>query len=109
MREFIEEAYKECTKLLSEHMEQLHLVASALLERETLSGSEFRTLMTGGTLPPLVLEAPQEQPAAPQTAETAPAEATAAEPKENGAAAPQNVTEPALDAVPEQNEENQNL
>ncbi|MCI6640113.1 MAG: ATP-dependent zinc metalloprotease FtsH [Pygmaiobacter massiliensis] len=51
MRAFVEEAYETCQKILSEHMDQLHRVAGALLERETLSGAEFKVLMEGGELP----------------------------------------------------------
>ena len=36
----------------AEHMQQLHTVAGALIEREKLTGAEFQTLMQGGTLPP---------------------------------------------------------
>ena len=32
----------------------------ALLERETISGKEFKTLMEGGTLPPMELETPKK-------------------------------------------------
>ena len=37
--------------MLSEHIEQLHTVAKALMEHEKLTGEAFRTLMEGGTLP----------------------------------------------------------
>ncbi len=51
IREMLDEAYETARKILSDHMDQLHLVAGALMEREKLTGEEFRTLMTGGTLP----------------------------------------------------------
>ncbi len=57
MRQLIDDAYDQCATILNEHMEQLERVAAALLERETISGKEFKTLMDGGTLPPLVLDA----------------------------------------------------
>ena len=114
MREFIEEAYAECTKLLSEHMEQLHVVANALLERETLSGSEFRTLMTGGTLPPLELDAPKEQPSeadeatATEVSEAAGQESPAAEPATE-LAAPADAEAPAAQPEETQDEENHDI
>ncbi|MFR1808570.1 MAG: ATP-dependent zinc metalloprotease FtsH, partial [Pygmaiobacter massiliensis] len=114
MREFIEEAYAECTKLLSEHMEQLHVVANALLERETLSGSEFRTLMTGGTLPPLELDAPKEQPSevaeatATEVSEAAGQESLAAEPATE-LAAPADAEAPAAQPEETQDEENHDI
>ena len=114
MREFIEEAYAECTKLLSEHMEQLHVVANALLERETLSGSEFRTLMTGGTLPPMELDAPKEQPSeaaeatATEVSEAAGQESPAAEPATE-LAAPADAEAPAAQPEETQDEENHDI
>lgn len=58
IRELIDEAYEEARRILTEHMEQLHIVAKALMEREKISGEEFRTLMEGGTLPPLDAASP---------------------------------------------------
>ena len=52
----LDEAYEAARVMLSEHMDQLHVVAAALMEREKLSGEEFRILMEGGTLPPLDAE-----------------------------------------------------
>jgi cell division protease FtsH len=48
----IKEAYARATAVLSENLDLLHRVAEALLERETLSGSEVRLLSDGGSLPP---------------------------------------------------------
>ncbi len=56
MRQLIDDAYDQCAMILNEHMDQLTRVAEALLERETISGKEFKTLMEGGTLPPMELE-----------------------------------------------------
>ena len=52
MRELIDDAYDQCAGILTEHMDQLHKVAAALLERETLSGEEFKAIMAGRELPP---------------------------------------------------------
>ncbi|MFR9215784.1 MAG: ATP-dependent zinc metalloprotease FtsH [Ruthenibacterium sp.] len=103
IRDMLDEAYETARRILSEHMQQLHTVAGALIEREKLTGAEFQTLMQGGTLPPA--DAPrakvkpvpvgtqpvQQTPAAkgPEAAEggQAPAQAEAAVPvQENGAA-----------------------
>ena len=103
IRDMLDEAYETARRILSEHMQQLHTVAGALIEREKLTGAEFQTLMQGGTLPPA--DAPrakvkpvpvgtqpvQQTPAAqrPEAAERgqAPAQAEAAGPvQERGAA-----------------------
>ncbi len=52
VREMMDEAFEAAKNILEEHMEQLHLVSETLLEREKISGDEFRILMEGGTLPP---------------------------------------------------------
>ncbi len=50
IREMLDEAYEAAHVMLNEHIDQLHTVAKALMEREKLTGEEFRTLMEGGTL-----------------------------------------------------------
>ncbi len=61
MRDIIDEAYEACRRSLTENIDKLHAVAQALLEREKLGEEEFKTLMEGGTLPPLeVKELPAE-------------------------------------------------
>ena len=50
IREMLDEAFETARVQLSQHMQQLHVVAQALIEREKLSGDEFRTLMSGGCL-----------------------------------------------------------
>lgn len=52
IRDMLDEAYETARSILSEHMQQLHTVAGALMEREKLTGAEFQTLMQGGTLTP---------------------------------------------------------
>ncbi len=61
VRKLVDNAYRECEGILNEHMDQLHLVAKALMEREKLSGEEFKCLMEGNPLPPLD-SAPVQQP-----------------------------------------------
>ena len=52
MRDIIDEAYETCRRTLTEHIDQLHALAKALMEREKLNEQEFNTVMAGGTLPP---------------------------------------------------------
>ena len=118
IRDMLDEAYETARRILSEHMQQLHTVAGALIEREKLTGAEFQTLMQGGTLPPA--DAPrakvkpvpvgtqpvQQTPAAkgPEAAEggQAPAQAEAAGPvQENGAAQPPDASGGAQQDAPQ--------
>ena len=90
MRDIIDEAYETCRRTLTEHIDQLHALAKALMEREKLNEQEFNTIMSGGTLPPREDDEPA-QPAPAETAETAqPAEqAESAEPAEKAETAEQ--------------------
>mgnify|MGYP003369123892 FL=1 len=77
IRDIVDEAYETARRLLTEHMNELHKVANVLMEREKISGDEFRTLMEGGSLPPFDLgtgETTKVEHAAP-----APTQATAQE------------------------------
>ena len=47
IRLIIEECFMECEKILSTHLDKLHMVAEALLEVETLDGEQFEQLYTG--------------------------------------------------------------
>jgi len=47
IKRIINEAYQQCTKLLSENMEILERVAQALLLVETIDGEQFEDLFTG--------------------------------------------------------------
>ena len=58
-------------------MDQLHLLANNLLEREKISGDEFRILMEGGTLPPLELGVDEASKDADKSEEPAAAEGEA--------------------------------
>lgn len=49
IRVIVEEAYGTARRILQKHLEQLHLLASHLLEHETLSGEEIRILIEIGT------------------------------------------------------------
>ncbi len=49
--EILNKAYADTKLLLQNKMESLHLLAQALLERETLTGEEIKIVLEGGTLP----------------------------------------------------------
>jgi cell division protease FtsH len=50
IRLIVDRAYQRAETLLTEHADQLERLAQALLEYETLSGDEIKTLLDGGTL-----------------------------------------------------------
>lgn len=50
IRKFIDEAYQKTESLLNENMDKLHLIADALIERETLEGQEIDQLMKYGKI-----------------------------------------------------------
>ncbi len=50
IRKFIDEAYQKTESLLSENMDKLHLIAEALIERETLEGVEIAQLLKYGKI-----------------------------------------------------------
>ncbi|HEX5724637.1 MAG TPA: cell division protein FtsH, partial [Longimicrobiaceae bacterium] len=66
----IGDAYKRAAVVLSESLDQLHRVAAALLERETLTREDVELLMEGKELPPFRSSAPTppELPASPAPA-----------------------------------------
>jgi len=66
IRKFIDEAYEGTVKLLSDHLEQLHLIAENLIERETLEAHELEEIMKYGHILPKG-ETPNDQPPAPGT------------------------------------------
>ena len=108
MRDIIDEAYETCRRTLTEHIDQLHALAQALMEREKLNEKEFNAVMAGETLTPR--EDPDAKPAEDQPAvqpveqaETAEA-AEPAEPAEAVDAAPQEAPAPEM---PDEGEANQ--
>ena len=57
IRRIIDEAYAKAKHLLSEHIDELHLLAKGLLEHETLSGEEIKQVIRGE---PVVRNRPDE-------------------------------------------------
>jgi cell division protease FtsH len=53
MRALLDQAYDLATKVISENLDKLHVLAKSLLERETLDAEEIKTLFEGRELPPL--------------------------------------------------------
>ena len=49
VKEIIDNAYSRCTDILTENMARLHDVASALIEKEKISGEEFVEIFDGKT------------------------------------------------------------
>ena len=47
IRQLVDQGYKRATEVLSTNIDQLHLVANALLEYETLTGDEIKRLVAG--------------------------------------------------------------
>lgn len=64
MRRLIEEAESTARNILTEHIDQLHLLANALLEFETLTGDEVRGLILRGE--PIVRPEPNDEPPPPK-------------------------------------------
>lgn len=64
MRRLIEEAESKARNILTEHIDQLHMLANALLEFETLTGDEVRGLILRGE--PIVRPEPNDEPPPPK-------------------------------------------
>jgi cell division protease FtsH len=76
IRKFIDEAYQKTESLLNENMDKLHLIADALIERETLEGEEIDQLMKYGKI--LSKEENTSEIGISEPAEVQPAETSAA-------------------------------
>ena len=105
MRDIIDEAYETCRRTLTEHIDQLHALAQALMEREKLNEKEFNTVMAGGKLPPRDGDEPAQEPAAPAAPVETAEPAESAEPAEQAeqAVLGEEMPDPAQDA-PRENE-----
>ena len=104
VRDIVEDGYETARRILTEHMPELHKLAKYLMEREKISGDEFKIIMEGGELPPL--EEPAEE-AKPMEAPVAPQQ-EAAQPEADGESAPQEPAAPEMaQEQPGENPENQ--
>jgi len=79
VRKMVDDNYNRAKDILIEHMDQLHLIALALIEYETLDGPEIDAIMAGKALhrgEPRQPKAPPQDPsaAAPETDAHAPSE-----------------------------------
>lgn len=61
-KRWMDACYQQCTDILTEHSDKLHLVAKTLMEQETLDAEEFYHLMKDGYLPKdaAVIDIPSE-------------------------------------------------
>jgi cell division protease FtsH len=50
IRKVVQEGYETAKRILNERLDDLHKLAHALLEHETLSGDDINTLLGGGTI-----------------------------------------------------------
>ena len=99
VRDIVEDGYETARRILTEHMPELHKLAKYLMEREKISGDEFKIIMEGGELPPL-----EEPEAAPKAAEVP----AAPEAEADGENAPQESAAPeTAQEQPSENPENQ--
>ena len=99
VRDIVEDGYETARRILTEHMPELHKLAKYLMEREKISGDEFKIIMEGGELPPL-----EEPEAAPKAAEVP----AAPEAEADGENAPQEPAAPeTAQEQPGENPENQ--
>ena len=57
VRSIVENCHARAKQLLTANVDMLHLIAKALLERETISGADIDLLMNGQELPPVEIKA----------------------------------------------------
>ncbi|KAF5831911.1 cell division metallo proteinase protein [Dunaliella salina] len=74
VKKLLSEAYERSSTLLKQHARELHALASALIESETLSGEQIKALLSDVRSKP---QTPEDQPAT-SSAATAAAAAAAA-------------------------------
>ncbi len=74
VRRLIEDAYAKTEEMLKTNMDKLHIVADALIERETLEGSELQQLLDNGKIEEKDTPAEEPPPTAPVNATPTPAD-----------------------------------
>lgn len=62
VRRYMEEAYEECRRILTENRDKLELIAQALIERETLSAKELEELLTTGKIAAPIIKTDEDVP-----------------------------------------------
>ncbi len=61
IKAIIDNAYISARRILTENLEQLHMLAKALLEHESLSGDEIRTILRGEKVIKVVVDDPAHE------------------------------------------------
>ncbi len=64
IRAYVEDGYQKAEEILTQHMDQLHLVAQYLIRHEKVDGEDFAKLMRGELTPDAEASEVQEAPAA---------------------------------------------
>ncbi len=62
VRRYMEEAYEECRRIITENRDKLELIAQALMERETLSAKELEELLSTGKIVAPVMKKDDDAP-----------------------------------------------
>eukprot|EP00249_Psilotum_nudum_P024446 c29184_g1_i1 orf=464-2650(+) len=91
VRELVQRAYENAKHILTTHQKELHALAEALLENETLTGLQIKTLIASVNLQSKVASAVQASPSAPPNSTITPiptAAAAAAKSKAKGVTQP---------------------
>ena len=83
IKRLVEEALEKARSILTEHNDDLHKIAKALLEYETLSGDEIQGLLRGE---PIVREQPPEEPSQRPPSSSVP---SAGRPRDGGGLSPE--------------------
>ena len=86
IKRIIDEAYADAKHILTENIEQLHALARALLEHETLSGDEIRQVLRGE---PVVRKPVDDTPSAENRRSSVPTAGRPAAPPPSGGFGPQ--------------------
>ncbi len=72
VRSIVDTAYVRAKKVINDHLDQLHVIGKALLEYETLSGDEIKSLLEGGEIHrPSADDTPPTKPSATSSVPTA--------------------------------------
>jgi cell division protease FtsH len=69
IRRVIEEAHETATRVLKEHIDQLHTISAILIERETIDKEQFERLLAGESQEEVFAETPAAAPTEPSPAD----------------------------------------